>query len=155
MSKDERDAALDEPREPRLFAQEDFIWDEELGWHRCPLGYVQTVRPIISCLEKTCMPAEEIYELRLYVHQRCGEGCCDVVVVEDNEYELWLRVVMCCPKATVRGTNRHEIGFAKRYIDSPLGDRRVYDADTQHEVPVKRLRCTPEPGPVEPDDIPF
>ncbi|HWD68804.1 MAG TPA: hypothetical protein VG293_01345 [Solirubrobacteraceae bacterium] len=66
-----------------IVSEEDLVWDEKLGYHRCPLGLIQTPRPTVGCREWT----EDGTGLKLYVQQLEREGICDVVVVEEDEHE--------------------------------------------------------------------
>jgi hypothetical protein len=158
-----RTGADDDDRFPMVIVEEeDLVWDEKLGYHRCPLDLIQTPRPIVGCYELS----KDDGGLKLYVQQLEREGICDVVVVDEDEHEVCIRAITC---ARDRQRARHPriIIMHHRWYELPrLNGRAVIDAETGKEVWVGRFEDAPRadvPGsPAEPGtesdpdlDIPF
>jgi hypothetical protein len=74
-----------------LVEEEDLVWDDNLGYHRCPLDLIQTPREIVQCYELS----RDEGGLKLYLQQLEREGICDVVVVDEDEHEVCIRAITC------------------------------------------------------------
>ena len=114
--------------------EEDLVWDDQLGYHRCPLGLIQSSRPIVACRE--CI--SDGTGLKLYVQQLERESICDVVVVEEDEREVCLRAVTCAYDHLRAKYPRLIIMHYRWYELPPLNGRRLIDAETGEEVWVHR-----------------
>lgn len=141
--------------------EKDRVWDEKLGYHRCPLGLVQTPRRIVECRERS-----RDGELKLYVQRLEREGICDVAVVSEDEHEVWIQAVTCGYDHLRARYPRIVIGAHKWYELPPLNGRSLIDAETGEEVRVHRFddatRAHRSDSPAERDsgwdpdlDIPF
>ena len=114
--------------------EKDLVWDDELGYHRCPLGLIQTPREIVECRERS-----REGDLKLYLRQLEREGICDVVVVHEDEEEVWVRAVTCCYDHIRAKHPGIVIEFQKWYGVPPLNGRALIDAETGLEVFVHRI----------------
>src|ERR1700722_1658007 len=113
---------------------EDRVWDDELGHHRCPLGLIQTPREIVGCIEW-----DREGGLKLFVRQLEREGICDVVVADEDEQEVSLRAITCGYDHQRARYPRNVTVSHKWYELPPLNGRRLYDAETDREVWVDRI----------------
>jgi hypothetical protein len=139
MSKRKAPEPEDDWPEMLIVDEEDLVWDEKLGYHRCPLGLIQTSRPIVGCTECT----EDGTGLKLYVQQLEREGICDVVVVEEDEHEVCLRAVTCAHDRLRAKYPRLIIMHHRWYELPPLNGRSLIDAETGTEVWVERFGDRP------------
>jgi hypothetical protein len=136
---------------------EDRVWDEKLGHHRCPLGLIQATRPILDCWEWDSKGG-----LKLYVQQLEREGICDVAVVHEDDEAVTLRVVVCSYEH-LRAKYPNLITEAHKWYGlKPLNGRRLFDAETGGEIWVHRIAdAAPATGfdanqhTVDDLDIPF
>lgn len=118
-----------------ILLDEDRVWDEQLGHHRCPLGLIQAPRAILSCIEWNCGA------LKLYIQQLEREGICDVVVVYEDGQEVVVRAITCAYEHQRARHPRLIIMHHKWYDLPPLNGRRLYDAETDKEVLVERCEA--------------
>ena len=141
--------------------EEDRVWDDKLGHHRCPLGLIQTPRPIVFAREWDMEGG-----LKLYVQQLEREGMCDVAVVYEDEQEVCLRAVTCTYDHLRAKYPRIITNAHKWYGLPPLNGRMLIDDETNTAVSVERMEdaqrgdgpeLNTEPGTAgDPDlDIPF
>ena len=114
--------------------EKDLVWDDDLGYHRCPLGLIQTPRPILFCREWTPEGG-----LKLYVRQLEREDICDVAVVYEDDHEVCLRAVTCGYDHLRAKYPRIVTGAHKWYKLPPLNGRALIDAETDEEVCVERF----------------
>lgn len=135
MSEDEAAPEPDDDWPAMVIVDEkDLVWDEELGYHRCPLGLIQTPRPIVGCRECT----SDGTGLKLYIEQLEGEGICDVAVVYEDEQEVCLQAVTCAYDHQRAKYPRLIVMRYTRYGLPPLDGRSLIDAETNEEVWVHR-----------------
>ena len=118
--------------------EEDLVWDDKLGYHRCPLGLIQTPRAIVFCRE-----VSRDGGLKLYVQQLEREGMCDVAVVYQDEDEVCLRAVTCGYDHLRAKYPRIITTAYKWYELPPLNGRLLIDAETNTEVSVERVEDAP------------
>jgi hypothetical protein len=139
----------------------DRVWDDELGYHRCPLGHIQTPREIVSCRETV-----EGGGLELYVQQLEREEICDVVVVDEDEQEVCIRAVTCAFDHDRADYPDIVIVPHRWYKLPPLKGRDLFDVESDDYVWVEgwdgalrggELAFGPESevGPNPDLDIPF
>lgn len=113
-------------------------------WFPCPDGNPQRLCRALGFRERNVAELE----LRVLLGDRDG-GVCQVIVDEDDD-EIYVRVIVCCKYADKpsRG-RRHYVDCPVRVsLGRPLGERAVIDQDTDEELPLfipEYLNNVPQP----------
>lgn len=97
--------------------------------HDCPIGNPQRERRCIGYRER------EPGRLQLRVPLGVGEGVCQAIVDEHDEV-IYVRVLVCYEDGDEQLPQDYCNCPVHVYLDRPLGDRKVIDADERTEVPL-------------------
>jgi hypothetical protein len=138
MDRDHADRALVDPDQA-----EHVKWLERWA-PKCPIGNPQRIRPCLAYRER------EPGRLQLRVALGPAEGVCDIVV-DEQEDVVYVRALLCYDREEEDARSPDYWNCPVHvYLDRPLGDRGVFDIESDAFLP--RYAPPAESGSAPTDD---